>query len=456
MSYPVSSLLQKQHHLERVAFICQNRRLTWQQCLRHIAQLAAYLKQQPVSRWVLICENAYAFCIGFFALLQTDKTIILPPDNQINTLKQLLPGAILSDNPQNYAELNCLRTNIFGHSNHTGWQFKPVDNQRLCLELFTSGSTGKAKSVSKKLCQLEAEIQQHEELWGSQSSDSVILSTVTHQHIYGLLFYLLRPLCYGRTIVSETIQFPDSLIKSALQFDKITLISSPTHLNRLPELIDMSVLRPHISCIFSSGAPLSNNAALAIQKSIGQTPVEVYGSTETGGIAYRCQNSPTATLWQCFDKVNIAVNPQEQTLIVQSPFLADEQPFQTSDIVSCLNDKQFILQGRNDRIIKLEGKRINLNEVEYLLKQHDFVFEAVAIKLSRHREMLAAAIVLTTEGQNFLLVNGHKKLNRILINQIKNNIEHIALPRYWRYIDNIPSNLQGKVLTYQLEQLFTQ
>ncbi len=94
-----------------------------------------------------------------------------------------------------------------------------------------------------------------------------------------------------------------------------TLISSPALLKRLTEEHQPSALR----CVFSSGGPLPNDAANHSQQLFGDYPLEVFGSTETGGIAYRQQLSATQP-WTLFPGVEAALN-HENCLKLRSPTL---------------------------------------------------------------------------------------------------------------------------------------
>ena len=71
-----------------------------------------------------------------------------------------------------------------------------------------------------------------------------------------------------------------------------SIISSPTHLIHLPQVARQYRHDWRNIVIFSSGGPLSRETALQIAEVCGQAPIEVLGSTETGGIAFRQQ-----TLW---------------------------------------------------------------------------------------------------------------------------------------------------------------
>src|SRR5262249_17373822 len=102
------------------------------------------------------------------------------------------------------------------------------------LVLFTSGSTGAPQAIPKKLSQLAREVQTLETQFGALVGSADITSTVSHQHIYGLLFNVLWPLTVGRAFHAKSLSFPQELMAVLAEREGI-LISSPAHLKRLPE-----------------------------------------------------------------------------------------------------------------------------------------------------------------------------------------------------------------------------
>src|SRR5262249_56876579 len=80
------------------------------------------------------------------------------------------------------------------------------------LVLFTSGSTGAPQAIPKKLFQLSREVATLEAQFGQLLGSSEIIATVSHQHLYGLLFNVLWPLTAGRAIHAREYYFPQQLI----------------------------------------------------------------------------------------------------------------------------------------------------------------------------------------------------------------------------------------------------
>ncbi len=97
-----------------------------------------------------------------------------------------------------------------------------IENLDPLLIFFTSGSTGAPKEVEKNLSRLETEARELDALWGHATTHT--LATVSHQHIYGLLFRIMWPLLSGRTADDEAAAYWEDVEG---RIAGATLISSP-------------------------------------------------------------------------------------------------------------------------------------------------------------------------------------------------------------------------------------
>ena len=87
---------------------------------------------------------------------------------------------------------------------HAAAELKPLDSNFAGLVIYTSGSTGVAQAIPKNLSQMSAEIATLETQFGDVIDDADIVATVSHQHIYGLLFNVLWPLSAGRAFAARS------------------------------------------------------------------------------------------------------------------------------------------------------------------------------------------------------------------------------------------------------------
>lgn len=280
-------------------------------------------------------------------------------------------------------------TNTTQLSNLKPSKLHPINPQKTSIVFYTSGSTGTPKEVHKTLYQLETEIECLMDTFDLSHAEKFI-STVPHYHIYGLLFSVFLPLYLEKKVLNPTLVLWGEIFSHMKQND--VLISSPSHLSRLE---DESLYKP--SYVFSSSAPLSFNDAQKTHRLIGSLPVEIYGSTETGGIAYRQQQNSSGKCTP-FKGIDIKVG-EDDCLHITSPYL--DTPYQTQDRITIHGDNTFSLLGRNDCIIKVEGKRACLIELEKKLKQHPSVRDCAILPILREkRDILGAVITLTQEGVN--------------------------------------------------------
>lgn len=321
-----------------------------------------------------------------------------------------------------------------------------LSGELAALVVFTSGSTGAAQAIPKKLSQMASEVATLDLLFGARAGDAEVWATVSHQHIYGLLFKVLWPLSSGRAVHAFSIAFPEELAP-ALAARPCVLVASPAHLKRLPEHLDWRGAAAMLRGVFSSGGPLPADAALAAGALLGSVPVEVYGSSETGGVAWRQRRDSDDNAWTPFPTVAWQLDAEDSTLSVRSPHLADDDWLALADRAAPDGEQRFLLLGRSDRIVKIEEKRISLSAMEAALVASGLAAEARVLlcePVAGERQRLAAFVVPSAEGRALLDSAGKTALNNRLRELLATVVEAVALPRRWRYLEQMPVNAQGK------------
>jgi acyl-coenzyme A synthetase/AMP-(fatty) acid ligase/3-hydroxymyristoyl/3-hydroxydecanoyl-(acyl carrier protein) dehydratase len=443
--------------------VCSSSRriFCWNDFRSAVTILKRKLEQEPGLRWGLYCEDGFDFAVGFFGLLHAGKTIILPPNAQKGTIRQI---AAMVDGFVARKSIHASEIPLFepvAAKIPDNEKFKVLDADRTLLELFTSGSTGKPKIIRKNLSQLESEVAVLESMWGKQMERCTVFSTVPHQHIYGLLFKVLWPLASARSFHTDTFIFPEKLAQAIDQNGNSALISCPAHLRRFPSMVDFNKIKSHLRIIFSSGGPLPERISLDLQSILNMAPIEVLGSSETGGVAWAKVNKPgQARVWTPFPEVKIKTSQPEGVLSVNSPFAGTEKGawYSLGDCGELFQDGTFLLKGRREDIVKIEEKRVSLRQMEMLLCGHDFVQEAVIIVINKNRlwerMMLGAVLVLSEKGKMFLTEKGKWKLNEKLKNVLRHYVEQVAVPKKWRYVDALPANAMGKSRLPEIVKLF--
>jgi acyl-CoA synthetase (AMP-forming)/AMP-acid ligase II/3-hydroxymyristoyl/3-hydroxydecanoyl-(acyl carrier protein) dehydratase len=398
------------------------------------------------QKFALYHSDSIEFSAALFGAWQAGKTIYLPTDTLPATcamLRQSVDG-FLGEFPQECMPRSAPRA--VADSDRELYCFHTFAPDFVGLVVHTSGSTGAAQAIPKKLSQLTLEVRTLETLFGAQLQSADIVATVSHQHIYGLLFKVLWPLMAGRAIHAQSISYPEELAALLGQRDCV-LVSSPAHLKRLPDTPIWSSAASHLRAVFSSGGPLPYDAAKAAATLLGHAPIEIYGSSETGGIAWRQRKDQSDESWTPLPGVSWRINPDQSVLEVRSAHLPDNDWLALSDRALALGFNRFQLQGRADRIVKIEEKRISLDTLEKQLIASPLVDDARVIVIDEQleqRQRVAAFVVLSEQGRAQLKSVGKLALNRALRDLLSHHVEPVALPRSWRYLDALPINAQGK------------
>ncbi|MNG82918.1 peptide synthase [compost metagenome] len=404
---------------------------------------------QPGARWALCFDDSLLFTQALLACALGGYQAILPGHQRLAGLQALqaqFDGLLTDGEPPGAAlAVPQLRLPLLVADDELEADGAALLPERLDLTLFSSGSTGEPKAIPKAWPQLEAELRVQMALWGERLADTRVLASVSHQHIYGLLFRILLPLCLGRPFDRRSIDYPEQL---ALQTAPWCLIASPAFLSRLDPAIPAAGCR----LIVSSGGPLQPGDAQQAKLLLGQLPVEIFGSSETGGIGWR-QRHQVQTPWTTLPGVEVRVGP-EQGLLLRSPFLAEDDWLACADRI-LMTGAGFELLGRQDRVVKLEEKRISLDEVEARLQGLAEVESAAVLPLQQgQRQILGAVLVLSEAGTARWAELGPGRFLLALRQQLRPWLEPVALPRSVRRVEQMPVNAQGKRPWPQLKELF--
>ena len=389
----------------------------------------------------LACEDGFEFSAALFGAWQAGAIPWMPADALPATLQRLRDDGVTFAGE--------LPDGLQAATGGGDIALQALDLDACTLVLFTSGSTGEPAAIRKSLRQLDAEVDALESAFGALLGDATVHGTVSHQHIYGLLFRILWPLSARRPFARARLAYTEQL--TTLGPESVAVIASPAHLKRLPETQDWRALAQALRVVFSSGGALPVDAAGDVQRLWQQAPIEVFGSTETGGIAWRRADGSRAA-WLPLPSVEWRL--QGDTLEVRSPHLPDMDWFATSDRAHASGDGRFQLLGRADRIVKIEERRISLDAIETRLRESEWLDEVRLLALPGPRVLLAAVAVPTSAGRELLDGEGRAAFVQRLRGWLAGHCDPIALPRRWRFLDAMPADARGKTSERALTALF--
>lgn len=370
---------------------------------------AAFLEKNGIKELQIYLEGAFKFYAAFFG--------------------SLLAGAAPYVLAKPVYEPNLTAVNDENFSNFLS--SKPANGLKFDLQakfyLQTSGSSGKSKMIEKSLAQMikESEYLACELNFSAQNT---FFSSVSHRHMFGLTFKVFLPLILGARVIADELNYPEAIL--GLELANHVFIASPVLLGALVQSPAASALKG-LSGIVSAGSPLKKELRDKLGRICDARIVEIYGSTETGIVA-----RDEGCGLRLFGAVNAGLDGRG-ALNVSSPWC---EFFQTNDAAS-IGDSRLALQGRIDRIVKLNDKRVSLESIEAKLLEGGLLADCYCAPHPKFKR-IAALLELNGEGLKKFRKIGKKgvaaELKELLKLEFKNSV------RYFKIVEKMPRNQQGK------------
>jgi O-succinylbenzoic acid--CoA ligase len=311
------------------------------------------------------------------------------------------------------------------------------NNDSPYVEVKTSGSTGVPKQMRVEKRRMLNSARITCDFLGLKRGDTALLCMST-DYIAGKMM-VVRALERGLQLI--TIEPSGHPLKSTQEglppsIDFAAMVPLQVY-NSLQVPEERDRLR-HIRHLIIGGGAIDDYLQEAL-KDFPNAVWSTYGMTETlSHIALRRLNGPTASSWYTpFEGVKLS-QTEEGCLIIDAPAVHDGL-LVTNDIVE-LSTQQFRILGRKDNVICSGGIKIQMEEVERLLRPH----LSYPYMITRAKdERLGETVVLLMEGGN--------------TEEVKKLCEKV-LPRYWQprrfvIVDHLPLTETGKPARAEAERI---
>lgn len=221
----------------------------------------------------------------------------------------------------------------------------------------TSGSTGNPKSFTFNKDQIEKSARQTAAFFQLTNQTKALLALPADK--IGGKMMLYRALLGGWELYCTP---PSGLPEVAQNVDFAALTPHQTLrlLNEMPEAMQ------NIKTLIIGGAPVTSALAQKIKNS-STTAFETYGMTETiSHVALRRINPDEENSFTALEFIDITTD-ERGCLNVKTAYTG---ALQTNDIVTLINERQFIWKGRADFVINSGGVKIHPEEIESLLENY--------------------------------------------------------------------------------------
>lgn len=423
----------------RAAFAYRDGRcMDVEQFLCDVSRLAASL---PDRQYLLnLCADRYRFAVGFAAALLRRQVNLLPPNETPDLIERLAsryPGVYcLSDRKTG---LDSLETVLFPALAGRGTEAVPVPDvpeSQVAAIVFTSGSTGQPVPYRKTWGSLVRVALAEIEMLGLRAHPGMALvGTVPPQHVFGLEATVLTVMQGGLALHARRPFYPADIRADLASLPRPRgLVTSPVHLRVL--LAEADTLPP-ADFLLCATASLSPQLAAQAEARFGAPLYEIYGCTESGGIAGR--RTVETGEWRAMTGVSLRTDAQGTW--VKGGHVEIEVAL--ADVIELRGRGRFVLHGRTADLVNIAGKRTSLAHLNYHLNSIEGVRDGVFVVPEQEGEAvtkLTAYVVapgLSGDG---------------LINALRQRIDAAFLPRPLHFVDALPRNETGKLPRQALDE----
>ena len=213
-------------------------------------------------------------------------------------------------------------------------------------------------------------------------------------------------------------QFAASLLKNLknLTKGKIYNMYGPTETTVWSSVKDLTN-----TDLITIGRPIANTKIYILDKALKPVPIGAQGEIYIAGcgVAKGYLNNKELT----------------SKSFLPNPFAENEVMYKTGDIGKYLETGEIICLGRKDNQTKIRGLRIDLEEIEKLIEENEFIKKAIVIKQ-------------TIENKDFLTAY-YTSTKKIDLNKLKKEISKYLpkymVPTYYVELENFPYTPNGKV-----------
>ncbi|MEL6598866.1 MAG: amino acid adenylation domain-containing protein [Pseudomonadota bacterium] len=463
-------------HPHKVAVTCGDTHLTYAELVHRARACALELNEKGVregERVALLLSRSCDTVVAMFAVAMVGAAYVpidtTHPQERIDAILRDAAPALVLGHSEALAELSGGSIQIL--------DFDAVDQSRntadlnvhapepdaLAYIIYTSGSTGAPKGVEVTHLGLSNLLGSVERTLDLDASDVFVAATSVSFDISGL--ELLGPLVRGATTViatGDTARNPIELSALIAGVKATVFQGTPSALALLKEIgwapteglkllvggealpktlhhwlvatkaVAWNMYGPTETTIWSScwpitaaaqvslGAPLHNTQLHVLDEHGRISPTNVPGELHIGGVgvALGYRNLPELTAER------FITDPIRGTRL-----------FRTGDMAKVMHDGTLVFLGRRDTQIKLNGFRIELDEVEHALERHPAVAKAVAV-LDNHRED-EVRLIAAYEGRN----TDPAELRRF----VAQHLPDYAVPARFGHVGELPRSKAGKI-----------
>lgn len=495
---PVTSMLhlfeaQAAQTPEDIAIIFEGAQLTYRQLNDHANQLARHLRDKGAGREIpigLLLDRSLEIMVALFAVLKSGSAYIpldptYPPERLATILDEAQTALLITDSTLHdlvphfpagsIIHLDTHQPQITQHPTHNlDLDIQPTD---LMYALFTSGSTGKPKGVMVEHRHYVSYFQAVFDRMDVPAGQTYAMVTTFATDLGSIMFWSALT-SGGRVHIFsyERATDPQKFAAYFCQHNIDVLKIVPSHYKALCLMADMADLVPNRLLILAGEPSYWETVHLVKAVNPHCTVQDHYGATETTGImlTYTVPHDPNASgplpkgrplanshlylLDAHRQPVPIGV-PGEifvggqgvtrgylnrpdltEQVFLPDPFSDDPtaRMYRTGDLATFLPDGTLKLLGRSDFQIKIRGYRVELGEIESVLKTLPGLDRCVVMAKTDDVGDAKLIAYISAEPNHSLTIDTVRQF-------LRERLPDYMIPAGIILLDHMPLNPNGKI-----------
>ncbi|MGD2089945.1 MAG: amino acid adenylation domain-containing protein [Candidatus Aminicenantes bacterium] len=483
---------QVQRTPDRIAAVFQKEQITYGQLDQKANEVALLLNSHGLKKGSFIpvlMESCIEIVFSFLGIMKIAAAFVpLDPtwslERQKEVLNELNSSLVIAANRKVYREELSVFPFLFVDGKPAGQPLTglsvDIHYNSAMYALYTSGSTGKPKAVVVPHRGIINRFLWMNECFGSEAARVVLQTT---RHVYdSALWQLLWPLIHG----GKTVILPPHMEFSAENLAALINKYQVTLTDLVPSVFDMIAPRfsiggegqyplDSLKWIIIGGEEITPATTFSFRQQFPWVRViNLYGPTETtiGCIFYEVKekqgskipigkpiaNVKTLILDKQLNLVPLGVvgelyitglclglgylNNAEKTgaAFLENPYpeLGYGRLYKTGDLARYLAGSNIEFLGRIDQQVKIQGLRIELEEIEKELTQHSSIQKAVVVvRQDPASNKRIIAYIMPHKGK----IPGKEMLRSFL----KHQLPQYMIPSFFIFLDSLPVTPGGKI-----------
>ncbi len=416
--------------------------------------VAAYLSEkgiEPGKRVAVMMTRSFELIAAITGVIMTGGAVIMlskdtPGSRYDFIVGDANPDMVITD--EKYKEI------ISSKAVFDSLKLKTARVEDDALILYTSGSTGLPKGVihtQESFAKIINEINKSFEKEAHDITRSIALTDATFISFFIFEYGFCLTGNRNMSLLGEDeVNSPAKFIKALDTDEKFLIFMTPSRYNAMAESDKVKQALNKDGVLILAGEKFPGELEERVKNYYSERLVimDIYGSTECGLIYGRNIRNGSST---CFTPYKLLGSGQEAVdngeICVDNECIfrdysvqglkktvsADgKEYFPTGDLARLSEDGSLVILGRNDRMIKYNGLRIELDEITQVLKKCKGVTDAVVVYSKKNNRIAA-----------FYVAEEELKLKE-LRDEMSHTIPFFMLPHAFTHISSIPMSSHGK------------